>query len=235
MPNYQDGKIYRIKSNETERVYIGSTCSVLKKRLNDHKSAVKSTKCSSGTVKELIKYADASIELIENFPCTTKRELQFREGEIIKETPNCVNTQIEGRTMAEYRLDNADKLKQYSADYREQHREILNKKHKEWYYSDKGRVNLEQRKAKVNVKVVCPICSKEYSKSNLSHHIKTIHEKIKVECVHCNKKYHSTATLNKHIKAVHDKIKDQQCNHCDFKCSEKSSLKRHIKKIHALD
>ena len=215
MPDYQNGKIYKIKSNETEQVYIGSTCATLNDRLCKHKSAFKTKRCNS-TSKELLKYADASIELIENFPCTTKRELQFREGEIIKETPNCVNTQIEGRTMAEYRLDNADKLKQYSADYREQHREILNKKHKDWYYSAKGRANLEQRKAKVNVKVVCPICSKECSKSNLSQHIKTIHEKIKVECVHCNKKYYNTATLNKHIKAVHDKIKDQQCNHCDF-------------------
>jgi hypothetical protein len=173
MANYQHGKIYKITSSETEDVYVGSTCATLKDRLCKHKSAFKSNKKRIGTAKNILKYSDACIELIENFQCSTKKELLDREGEIIKNTPNCVNTQIQGRTMAEYRIDNADKLKQQSVDYRTKNKVLLRANYKEWYHGAGGRAYLEQRKAKINVKVPCPTCSVEYSKSNLKRHMKT--------------------------------------------------------------
>jgi hypothetical protein len=181
MTDYKNGKIYKITSTETDDVYIGSTCSTLLKRMSSHKSdykrKLKDEKFRGTTSDNILKYANAIIELIENFPCGTKKELLDREGEITKNTPNCVNTQIQGRTMAEYREDNADKLKQQSADYREKNKTLINAKYKDWYKdwckSDKGKAYYEQRKAKINVKVPCPTCNKEYSKSNLKRHMKT--------------------------------------------------------------
>ena len=173
MTDYKKGKIYAIKSKETEEVYIGSTCSTLKDRFCKHKSAFKTGKKRIGEARKILKYADAYIELIEECSCETKRELLDKEGEVIKNTPNCVNTQIQGRTMAQYRIDNAEKLKQQSKEYREKNKEKVKKNYEDWYKSDKAKAYYEKQKVKRNVKVVCPTCNKEYSKSNLSRHIKT--------------------------------------------------------------
>ena len=51
MPDYKNGKIYVIKSKETEDVYIGSTCSKLNIRLSHHKSAYR-TGVARGEVKK---------------------------------------------------------------------------------------------------------------------------------------------------------------------------------------
>ena len=177
MTDYKNGKIYAIKSNETEEIYIGSTCATLKTRFSSHKSNYKRSllgvKFRDSCSGKILKYADAYIELIENFPCETRQELLDREGLKIKYISNCVNTQIQGRSMAEYRIDNAEKIKKQSADYREKNKDLLKARHKDWYYSEKGKANLEKRKTKINVKVECPICNIEVSKSNLSRHKKS--------------------------------------------------------------
>ena len=178
MTDYQNGKIYVIKSNETENVYIGSTCSTLKQRFCSHKADYK-RKLKGGVFRSsnsynILKYADAYIELIENFPCESRKELLDREGEIIKNTLNCVNTQIQGRTMAQYRIDNAEKIKQQCKEYREKNKDLLKNKYSDWYKSDKGKEYREKQKVKRNVTVLCPICNIEVSKSNLTRHQKTI-------------------------------------------------------------
>lgn len=173
--DYQKAKIYKIVSIETDVVYIGSTCSTLKKRFCSHKSAFKTDKIRIGTVKDILKYSNACIELIEEYPCNTKRELLDREGEIIKQYPNCVNTQIQGRTMKQYREDNKEKLKTQGKEYREKNKDLLKQKYSEWYKSDKGKEYHKNNKARRNVKVLCPKCNKKYSKSNLSRHVKTHH------------------------------------------------------------
>jgi hypothetical protein len=176
MTDYKNGKIYVIKTKETEEVYIGSTCECLKSRFSKHKSCYKRSllgvKFRDTTSGKILKYADAFIELIENFPCNTKKELLDREGHFIRSTPSCVNTQIQGRTMKEYREDNDEKLKEQGKEYREKNREMINAKNRERYNSDKGKENREKNREKRNVKVPCPICNKEYSKSNLSRHMK---------------------------------------------------------------
>ena len=177
MTDYKKGKIYAIKSKETEEVYIGSTCSTLKKRMSCHNSNYKRSllgvKFRDSCSGKILKFADAYIELIENCSCETKRELLDREGEVIKNTPNCVNTQIQGRTMAQYRIDNDDKLKQQGKEYREKNKEMLNEKYNKWYKTDKAKEYYEKQKRKRNVKVPCPTCNVEYSKSNMTRHMKT--------------------------------------------------------------
>jgi hypothetical protein len=86
---YENGKIYTIRSNQSDKYYIGSTCSPLNKRLYEHKRSYK--RYLDGKLKmktasyEIVKFDDAYIELLELFPCQTKIELIKREGELIRQ------------------------------------------------------------------------------------------------------------------------------------------------------
>jgi len=215
MTDYKNGKIYAIKSNETDEVYIGSTCATLKTRLINHKSAFKTGKKRIGEAKKLLKYADAYIELIEEYPCESKRELLDKEGEIIRITPNCVNIQIQGRTMSEWRVDNAEKIKQYSKEYHEKNRERQNEKHKQWYYSDKGRAYLEKVKEERKLNrppkiIVSEEEKKEKKKEQNAKYRLNNSEKIKatknrkLPCPQCGKEI-SAANLSRHINTQHKK------------------------------
>jgi hypothetical protein len=113
---YSKGKIYCIKSPQTERIYVGSTILDLNQRLSAHKVHFKNKNLSS---KEIIQYDDAYIELIEEFPCETRDELERREGHHIKLNPNCCNKYIAGRTIKEHYQDNREKFKKYYQDNKE--------------------------------------------------------------------------------------------------------------------
>lgn len=165
MPDYSKAKIYRIISNETDKVYIGSTCDYLSSRLGKHKYSYKKGRCS--TSKELLKYADCEIELIEEFPCTTKRELLDREGYHIRITPNCVNARIAGRAGKQWREDNKEtiarktkayaqknalNIAKYQKKYAEDHKEHLKEYHRKYHlknkekYNQKGKDNYQANK-----------------------------------------------------------------------------------------
>ena len=79
MNNYKFGKIYRLISPSTDDVYIGSTTKQLCIRLQYHKYSYKrylNGKCRYVTSFELVKYDDACIELICDYPCNNKKELE---------------------------------------------------------------------------------------------------------------------------------------------------------------
>ena len=123
--NYQNGYIYKIWSLQTEEIYIGSSTTDQRMRLNQHKRQYKrflqeKTK-NYYTSFEIVKYPDCKIEIIEKFPCNSKDELEKREGEIQRAT-ECCNRNIAGRTKKEWHEDNKDKRKKY---------------HKEWYQKKK--------------------------------------------------------------------------------------------------
>lgn len=86
MPDYQQGKIYSIRSlSRPELVYVGSTVQPLPKRFFGHKAPNNST-----SSKQIIDIGDAYIELIEMYPCDNIEQLRQREGEIIR-SMDCVN------------------------------------------------------------------------------------------------------------------------------------------------
>ena len=85
---YSNGIIYAIRSDLTDKFYIGSTYKSLNKRFYEH--AKKSQlhikhgiKCTSS--HEIIKLGEAHIELLEKYPCDNKEELHKREGELIRQ------------------------------------------------------------------------------------------------------------------------------------------------------
>lgn len=155
MPNYKNAKIYAIKSFQTDKIYIGSTCERLRRRLYNHKSKYKqylNSKFHFVYSFEIIKYPDAYIELLEKYPCNDKAELHKREGECIKEN-NCVNKNIAGRKKEEYYKErNLKKIKCYcggSYVIRNKKTHIKTKKHKQWVYDcECGRSYLRCHKAR---------------------------------------------------------------------------------------
>lgn len=135
MSKYQAGKIYQVVAPDGSK-YIGSTISTLTGRFGNHRRAHRAWKAGkerNTTVFTLFdKYGveNCKIELIENFPCSSKKELERREGEIIRST-ECINQIIAGRTGEEYRIDN---------------KEILKEKFKIFYESNKERERERSRK-----------------------------------------------------------------------------------------
>jgi len=82
MPNYQDGKIYRMTCNKTGLGYVGSTCSTLSQRLYNHAfkwEAWKQQKANNCGSFKIIEGGDYKIELVEEYPSNSKTELLKRE------------------------------------------------------------------------------------------------------------------------------------------------------------
>ena len=123
MPDYKLGKIYQIWSPNTDKVYIGSTVQPLHKRFHDHKT--KLTGKMYTTAREVLKCGEAKIELIEDYPCEKKSELNRREGQVMRGYDNRVNRCIAGRTPAEWYADNLlrpevkDRRAAYSKQYQQ--------------------------------------------------------------------------------------------------------------------
>ena len=87
---YAKGKIYAIRSFKTDKFYIGSTCLDLSKRFYQHKQKFSYNNRFGGdymTSAELFKLGieDCYIELIEEYKCESRMQLQKREGELIRQ------------------------------------------------------------------------------------------------------------------------------------------------------
>jgi hypothetical protein len=127
--NYQQGKIYRIysPSQADVGVYYGSTVRKLNKRLSEHKIQ----NCSS---RPIIEIGDAIIELVEDFPCNSLKELETREYWWIQNN-ECIN-KMKGI------CDNYI----YQKKYRETHKEEIKEYRKEYFNNrDKSLYNERKR------------------------------------------------------------------------------------------
>ena len=134
MPDYSNGKIYTIRSYQTEEFYIGSTIQSLPVRFGGHKRNYKfwlNTQKNYTSSYEILKYDDHYIELLELYSCSCKEELRRREGELIR-LHNCVNKVIAGRTHKEYYQENKEKQKEYYQENKE--------KLKEYYQENKEKL-----------------------------------------------------------------------------------------------
>ena len=107
-------KIYKITSlNNPELVYYGHTCDTLSRRFSKHKAP-----SNGATSKLIIDKGDAIILLFEEYPCENENQAKAREAFYILNNP-CVNKNVPGRTLQEYR----DSHKKQSQEYRDSHKE----------------------------------------------------------------------------------------------------------------
>ena len=169
MVNYQEGKIYKLSNKINEKFYIGSTTTELSKRKSKYQSNIKNSSLhqeinSIGWLDEQ-KRQIWIIELIENFPCNSKNELEAREGFYIRkyrqETPsillnirNVGNPELSKKeAVQKYRKANEKKIKEHQIEYRSTNKEVLNAKKREI--------------------VTCDICNSEVTRNSLSEHKKS--------------------------------------------------------------
>ena len=83
--SYSNGKIYQVLNRINDRVYVGSTCQTLCKRMVDHR---KHSVAHDGLIYEEMRRLDKDhfyIELIETYPCESKAQLVSREQFYIRE------------------------------------------------------------------------------------------------------------------------------------------------------
>ena len=89
------GKIYIIRSHQTDDVYYGSTTQkYLSSRFSSHKSVYKKWLNNDRnyiTSFEIIKYEDCYIELVEEVEYETKEQLKAKERFYIRNN-KCVNS-----------------------------------------------------------------------------------------------------------------------------------------------
>jgi hypothetical protein len=179
MPDYKNGKIYKLWSPEGDEIYIGSTIQPLYKRFHHHKIA---SVCRSKILFQ--KYNDVRVELLECCPCDNKEQLNKKEGEYIRKL-DCVNKKIPLRTRREYNADNKDKIKEQTKEYREKNKE---------YYIEYSKEYRENNKDKINEK------KKEYYENNKEKINEWRMQRITCECgrttIFCNKARHERSKFH---------------------------------------
>jgi hypothetical protein len=143
MPDYSNGKIYTIRNrNDDTKIYVGSTIQPLYKRFSGHKIDSKREKCNN---RLLYKEVDGDwdnwyIELYENYSCNSREELCKREGEVIR-LIGSLNKNIAGRDDKQYKINNADKIKEQLKQYRIDNADKIREQKKEWYLKKKENIN----------------------------------------------------------------------------------------------
>lgn len=155
----QEGIIYRIVCNKTNKQYIGSTTQSLAKRKYLHKKG-------TTTSKEIITNGDWSIEVIEKISFDNRKTLLEKERHYIQITANCVNKnrpiitkqeKIEQlkKNMRSWYVENKEKQIKKSIEYNKAHKEKC-KEHMRRYYQnhrDKFREYQKKFKNKKTVKI----------------------------------------------------------------------------------
>ena len=167
MVNYNNSKIYKLVSFQTDKIYVGSTTQSLTTRKSEHKSNYK--RWINGSYNyvssfELIHFDDCDIILLEECPCKNKMELHKREREYIEKL-DCVNKVIPTRTKKEYNNEHREYQKQYNKQYREDNKDKLRE-------YEKNRPNKEERKQNQKKKYTCD-CGKTLTIGKKSRHEKT--------------------------------------------------------------
>lgn len=157
MPDYAQGKIYKIISDETKYIYIGSTTMTLNERLRLHKKEYKH-KISGKSVRQILQYNDVKIELIENYPCESKLELlQQEQYYILQNRKICVN------------INNAwvDK-KEYNRQHRKKNPDMYKKNVQKYYMKNKEKIDAWRAD-----KITCLYCDCKIRRSDKAIHKKS--------------------------------------------------------------
>lgn len=175
---YQNGKIYKLVSQHTDEICVGSTIQSLNERKSQYKSHYKSWQENKFNRNlagfEIVKYDDFEIELVELFPCESNKELEKREGYWIKILNNTINKRIAGRTDNEYYNDNKKHIQEYHKDYYLENIEKIKQYQQDNKKTIKDRRKNYYQEHRKNLKKECKFCGKSYSPDKIERHIKSI-------------------------------------------------------------
>ena len=143
MSDYSKGQIYKIVDKGFNKCYIGSTVQKLSCRMAGHRRDYDRYLSGSHPYKNSIfnlfdefGVDNCKIVWIEDYPCSSKKELEAREGKYQKEI-ECVNKVIAGRTLEEYYQDNKEKINKANQEYYFKNREKTIARQLENYHNNK--------------------------------------------------------------------------------------------------
>ena len=173
--DYNNGKIYALRNSINDEIYVGSTTQRLSKRLYKHKSDMKTRKSKLYDFMNSIGAEHFYIELVENYPCNSKEELERREGQIIRQIAT-LNQKVAGRTNQEFQIENPEHNKaKYQKYWDKNHEKELNRCRE---YRENNREKERGRNKKYveqnSYTYTCPVCNYDIKK-----YIKRQHEKTK--------------------------------------------------------
>ena len=150
MLKYQKGKIYKIISNNTDKVYYGSTVSLLCRRKAQHNYDFKNN-LNFLSCREIINNEHWDLVLVEDYPCEKKEQLLMRERYYI-ENNDCINKT----------------------------NPIVSKEERKIYENKYNKKNREKQKAKQHIyypkrneKITCE-CGSVISRTHKSRHLKSL-------------------------------------------------------------
>jgi hypothetical protein len=170
MSKYSDGKIYKLTSKHTDKIYVGSTIQKLCNRYRLHNSNYKKWKKMNEkyiTSFILFELGNVEIKLIIDFPCNSKKELERKEGEFIKSFgDNCVNQMIAGRTMKEYQETNRDAIATYKKEYQETNRDAIATYKKEYQETNRDAISTYKKEYREKNRDAILSKKKEYYEAN---------------------------------------------------------------------
>ena len=167
--DYRNGKIYCIRNSIDDQIYIGSTCQSLSKRMAYHRQDAKKQDRQNTLIYPLmLNYGIENfyIELLEECPCENSNQLEKREGELMRELKASLNQKVAGRTLEEYKVECADKIKKAKSvgdkKYAEKNQEKLKAYRKEYYHSDAEKYKEKARKYNEEHKDEIKMRNREY-------------------------------------------------------------------------
>ena len=159
MPDFSKAKIYKLVSNKSSDVYIGSCLVDLSKRLSKHKAP--SNTCISKSM--FIDDAIITIVLIENYPCLCKNELKARELHYIT-TLQCINKNKP--YISDIQIINDESKKEWGKQYRLEHIEQIKHKKKQYYIDHKEQIKQQKQQFYIDHKEEIKQKQKQYQLEN---------------------------------------------------------------------
>ena len=240
--NYKLGKIYVLRSHQTDKIYIGSTVQkLLSTRLGGHKRKYKqwvNGKCCYITSFELLKYEDCYIELLQEYSCENKHQLHKKEGEYIRKM-DCVNKNIAGRKWKEYKKDNKEKIRERHKQYREDNKEELREKRREYHKKNKTKIREKDKQYYNDNKKRILEYHKEYRKDNkekITEQNKQYRKNNKEEIREKQRQYHqeNKERVLERSKQYYQKNREKKLEKITCECGcvvSRGALSRHFKSL----
>ena len=201
-----------VEDADEDDIYIGSTTQPLSTRMGGHRREFRTNNkyCSSHVLFNKYGLDNCKIELLYDYPCENKKELEKEEGKNIREN-KCVNKYVAGRTPKKYREDNKEQILEKRKEYREDNKEQINIKKKEHYEKNKEKINERMKKYY------------EDNKEQIKEHNKKYREDNKEQLKERTKKYYQ-----EHKDKMKEYFKEKIT--CECGCIiTKHSLNRHKK------
>lgn len=222
MPNYQNGKIYILRSHQTDDVYIGSTTQTLAQRkgqhINNYKRYTNSKEYSNYMSSyEIVKHDDFYIELLELYPCNKKCELHTREGYYIR-SMKCVNKCIPCRTLKQYYQDNRKEILEKSKQYHLANIDKRREKERERYHRTKNNEHVKEVDKRYRAQRYICECGQEIYKYNKAPHVRT--------------KTHNILINNKDVELSEEDKKIKYICECGIIVHKRNKCRHNTAKLH---